>query len=289
MIHTAGEQAPLPSDRDVDLYRERGWYRSPRIVPDGLINTALLGVERHFSGERDWSLPTTSGFSDWKPGDEGLRSAEVIALRNRQLRELVSFPLLASIAARLSGSQQIRYFADTLIYKPPEDPNSVSVVGWHTDRAYWQTCTSEDMLTAWIPFQDTPAEMGPVMYVEGSHRWQGTDSMRTFRAQDLSQLQALFSEHLPIVKRPMTLQRGEVSFHHSRLLHGSEPNRSGAPRIALALHLQPMENRYRVHRNEQGVPWHIFNDDLARKLADGTPDYADPAVFPLLWPVDDRS
>jgi len=289
MLQTAGDRALLPSERDVDLYRERGWHRSPLLIPDALFGTALLGMERHFRGERDWSLPTTSGFTDWKPGDgDGIRSAEVIALRNRQLRELVSFPLLAATAARLSGSPQIRYFADTLIFKPPEDPNAASVVGWHTDRAYWQTCTSEEMLTAWIPFHDCSEEMGPVIYVEGSHRWPGTDNMRTFRAQDLSQLKALFPER-PLVKRPMTLRRGEVSFHHSRLIHGSAPNRSDVPRIALALHFQPMENRYRAHHNDHGVPWHIFIDDLARKLDDGTPDYTDPAVFPLLWPPDDSS
>jgi hypothetical protein len=28
----------------------------------------------------------------------------------------------------------------------------------------------------------------------------------------------------------------------------------------------------------------VVNDRMARKLADGTPDYTDPAVFPVLWP-----
>ena len=48
-------------------------------------------------------------------------------------------------------------------------------------------------------------------------------------------------------------------------------------------HLQDAGNRYRLYRNDKGIPWHIFLDDLAPKREDGTPDYTDPSVFPALW------
>jgi hypothetical protein len=281
---TPEERALLPTDEDVVFYREHGWYRSKKVIPDEVIDEAMVGIERHFAGERDWRLPPTSGFSDWKPGDGNvIRTAEVVALQNFQLRKLVMHPLLGAMAARLTGSLTIRYFADTLIYKPAELPGTESVVGWHTDRAYWGTCTSDDMLTAWIPFQDCPAEMGPVMYVDRSHRWLGTTEMRSYRIKDLSEIERRFAEQGPVIKVPMTLRKGEVSFHNCRLVHGSEPNRSSGPRIALGLHMQDGANRYRVYLNEKGIPWHIFNDDLARKLQDGTPDYTDSNAFPVLW------
>jgi hypothetical protein len=284
MSLTPDERALLPTDDDVSFYREHGWYRSKMIIRDDVLDEAMLGVERHFAGERDWQLPPTSGFSDWRPGDgNGIRTAEVVALQNRQLRKLVMYPLLGAIAARLAASPTIRYFADTLIYKPPQLPGTESVVGWHTDRAYWGTCTSDEMLTAWIPFHDCPAEMGPVMYLDGSHRWPGTSEMRTYRRKDLSEMERRFADQGPMVKVPMMLRKGEVSFHVSRLVHGSEPNLGRGPRIALALHLQDGANRFRLYLNEKGIAWHIFNDDLARKLEDGTPDYGDPNVFPVLW------
>jgi ectoine hydroxylase-related dioxygenase (phytanoyl-CoA dioxygenase family) len=142
------------------------------------------------------------------------------------------------------------------------------------------------MLTAWIPFQDCPAETGPVMYVDRSHGWSGTSDMRTYRLKDLSELERQFPDKEPMAKVPMTLRKGEVSFHVSRLIHGSEPNRGHEPRVALAVHMQDTSNRYRVYLNEKGVPWHIFIDDLARKLEDGSPDYTDPNVFPVLWKED---
>lgn len=281
---TPEEEALLPSNLDVVFYRQHGWYRSKRVLPDALLDRALTGIHRHFSGERDWTLPPTSGFSDWKPDDgDTVRNAEVVALQNAQIRDLALHPILGAIAARLTGSRTIRYFADTLVYKPGSLPENESVVGWHTDRAYWGTCTSDNLLTMWIPFQDCTVEMGPLLYVDGSHQWSGTDDLRTFRCKDLHELERRFPDRAPMTKIPMTLRRGEVSVHHCRLIHGSGPNTSETPRLALAVHVQDAGNRYRLHRNAQGTPWHIFLDDLAPPGKDGFPDYTHPSVFPALW------
>ena len=48
---------------------------------------------------------------------------------------------------------------------------------WHTDRYYWQTCSSEDMLTAWMPFADVSGADGAMSMVDGGHRW--TDQLGT--------------------------------------------------------------------------------------------------------------
>jgi len=80
-------------------------------------------------------------------------------------------PVIGAIAARLTGSATIRLWDDQLVQKAPAVGSTGPVVGWHTDRAYWMTCTSEEMLTAWIPFRDCPEEIGPVLHVSGSHRW----------------------------------------------------------------------------------------------------------------------
>ena len=103
---------------------------------------------------------------------------------------------MGAIAARLTGSPTIRFFADTLVDKPGRLPENESVVAWHTDRAYWGTCTSDNMLTLWIPFQDCTVEMGPLVYVDGSHLWSETEAMRTFRCKNLHELERKFPEFL---------------------------------------------------------------------------------------------
>jgi hypothetical protein len=284
----ADEQALLPTDEDVAFYREHGWYVSKTILPDDLIDEAILGSERHFAGDRDARLPVEDGYMDWKPGDgDGVRNCEYVALQNRRIRRLIEYPLLGAIAARLAGSRAVRLFDDQLIFKPPTTNGTSSVVGWHTDRAYWLTCTSERMLTAWIPFHDCPAEMGPLLVIDGSHKWADTSSTRTFNKKELGDLERkLSAEHGPITKVPIILQRGQVSFHNCLTIHASDVNRSRSPRLSLALHMQDDENRYRQFLNDKGVPWQIANDRMCRQTPDGNPDYTDPEIFPVLWSDD---
>ena len=280
-------EALLPTDDEVALYRERGYYVSRRVLPDDVIDEAVRGAERHFAGERDFHLPVDEGFGDWKPGDpDTIRNSEFVALQNLQIRSLVMQPIIGRIASRLAGSDTIRLWDDQLVWKPPSAAEGDGpVVGWHTDRAYWLTCTSEEMLTAWIPFHDCPEEMGPVIYVEGSHRWPETEGMRTFNAQDLEDVEGrLLGQAAGARKRTVALEKGQMSFHHSRLIHGSDVNRGTFPRLSLALHMQDGSNRWRSYLNERGVEWEITNDRLARKTPDGTPDYTDPSVFPIMWP-----
>lgn len=114
MVLTREQEALLPTDDDVAFYRQHGWYRSKRVLSDALLDYAAIGIQRHFSGERDWILPHTSGFSDWKPGDaSGIRNAEVVALQNAEVRTLALSQILGAIAARLTGSPTIRYFSDS--------------------------------------------------------------------------------------------------------------------------------------------------------------------------------
>ena len=280
------EGSLLPTDAEVALYRERGYYVSDVVLPDEVIDEAVRGAERHFAGERDATLPVESGFADWKPGDpDAIKNSEFVTLQNAQIRALALQPIVGAIAARLTGSDTIRLWDDQLVSKSPSPATSTGgVVGWHTDRAYWMTCTSDEMLTAWIPFHDCPVEMGPVMYIEGSHRWPETEGMRTFNSQDLDDLQQRFlGEGAESLKRVMTLAKGQMSFHHSRLIHGSDVNTGSFPRLSLALHMQDGSNRWRPYLNEQGVQWELTNDRIARKDPDGTPDYTDPSAFPIMW------
>jgi hypothetical protein len=280
----------LPSDEDVVFYRQHGYYISKRILPDGLLDAAVEGALQHFAGERDVPLRVTSGYSDWKPGDsDTFRNCEYVALQTHKIRRLVEYPLLGAVAARLCGSHEVRLFDDQLIYKGPNPRDTSAVVGWHVDRAYWMTCTSDNMLTAWIPFHDCPEEMGPLVVVDGSHRFAGNIALRTFNQNNLADLEARYrSANLPFRRVSIALARGQVSFHHCLTIHGSDINRSDRPRLSLAVHMQDGPNRHRVYRNDRGVAWRIVNDQLCRTTRDGAPDYSDPEVFPVLWSDDDR-
>jgi phytanoyl-CoA dioxygenase PhyH len=275
----------LPSEEDVKFYREHGWFITPKILVDELIDEAITGLEQHWSGHRDRQLPVNDGYVDWMPGDgDGTRNNEYISLQNRRIQKLAWHPMIGQIAARLAGSDTIRLFDDQMVCKPPSQ--SRSSVGWHVDGDYWGTCSSQQLLTAWIPFHDCPEELGPLAVIDGSHKWSHEIERKklSFHSQDMDTLARLVEEagHRFTCKL-LSMERGQMSFHHSRTIHGSFPNRGSRARIALALHMQDGSNRYRPCIRADGRPVQLFNDIICRKGSDGLPDYTDDAVFPVLF------
>ena len=288
MISFDAASEVLPTDEDVRRYEERGYYLSAPVMPNSLLDAVRDMIEPYQAGERDRPLPAGAKFSDWKPGDKtAVRNNEFCSLQSDVVRGLVMFPLLGAIAARLARTTAVRLFDDQLVFKPSGDGSpSATVVGWHTDGSYWSTCTSDRMLTAWVPLHDTSIENGTLCVIEGSHRWPESDHVRGFNESDLASIGSRVGrsiERASIV--PIELKKGQVSFHHMRTLHASMPNTSGRPRCAVALHMQDDDNSYQHFTAQDGTPIVLPHDRLCRKRLDGEPDYRDPQVFPQIWPA----
>ncbi len=277
----------LPTEEEVRRYERRGWFICQKIFSDELLDATRLAIEAHHVGHRDHTLPITSGFSDWRPGDgDGVRNNEFCSLQNAGVRALARQAILGAIAARLARSDAIRLFDDQAIYKPTSTEGSNTAVGWHTDHSYWSTCTSQRMLTAWIPLQDSAASNGTLYVVDGSHLWPECEHARDFNDPDLGHLAERIGRAIaPQAIIPLQLRKGQVSFHHMRTLHASGPNVSDMPRFAVAVHLQDSANRYQFRSAADGTPIVLPHDKLCRRDGEGKPDYADPATFPVLWPT----
>ena len=274
----------LPDDNDVAFYEEHGWFVAPKVLSDDLIDEALVGAEEFYRGERDVELPRAAEFRDWN-GDDGsaLRNSEFVSLQNRRIARLVRESIVGAIAARLAGVEEIRLLDDQLVYKNPNS-SADTTVGWHADKAYWGTCSSDKLLTAWIPFHDVDEQRAPLVVLDKSHKWSGLEHTRFFNNPDLDNVEdALRQQGRQIKRVPITLRKGQVSFHHGWTLHGSYPNCSDSPRIALAVHLQDRDNVYRPYRSPDGKEVHIADEAFCRQLPNGDPDFSDPAVFPVLW------
>jgi ectoine hydroxylase-related dioxygenase (phytanoyl-CoA dioxygenase family) len=274
----------FPTAEDVAFYRRCGYWISPPILGATVLDAAERGMRRHHTGDVDRELPSDpDGIWGWRPEDgDVLRKNDYASLRVSELADLVRQPVIAACAARLAGVPEIRLWHDQLLYKPPARDGATANVGWHTDRHYWRSCSSLEMLTAWVPFHDIGESHGPLMFVPGSHQWSDEADL-SFFDQDLSSIDRYAAHHdLRVVT--VTLARGQVSFHHCKTIHGSGPNHSAEPRRALAIHLQPGDNRNTTTRNPDGTVAAHNNDRLVASLPDGRPDYADPAVCPGLWP-----
>ena len=277
-------ESDLPTPEDVRAYLDRGWYVSGPIVPLDLLDRVRTLVDEHQRRPARGRLSPDVGMQDWSPIDGGgLRNNEFITVQEPRFAELTLLPVVGAIAARLAGTTSVRLFDDQALAKPPGD--DAAFVGWHADRAYWTNCSSRQMLTAWIPFEDSTIENGTLMVVDGSHHWDGVEHLRHFHDPNLDRLAAVTDGRVPDdAVTSLVLRKGQVSFHHEGLLHASRPNRSGGTRLALVVHLQPADNEFRQTFTPTGEPVLLPADRLCRRTVDGRPDYSDPAVFPQLWP-----
>lgn len=282
-MQTPNTQAPelkeslLPDSQDVQFYRDHGFWISPIIIPGEILDGAELGMRRYYARDLDSTGVNPEG---WRPTPgEGLRKDDYASLCVDELAELVRYPMIGATAAMLSDASGIRLWHDQLLYKPVDAPGTKANVGWHTDRQYWQCCSSQEMLTAWVAFHDVTPQGGSVAFFDRSHTWNVSDL--DFFSQDLDGLEAKATQQgFSVNIKPTTMKRGQVSFHHCRTVHGSGPNRSAEPRRSIAIHLQPTTNHARLNADGTIAP---HRNNTVTRLVDGIPDYADPRVCPLLW------
>jgi Phytanoyl-CoA dioxygenase (PhyH) len=297
---TAEERSLLPSDADVESYAEHGWYLSQKLLRDDEVDELVAASERYYAGERSRKLPVRPPrLAYWDPSQGDVqRHNDYVHYEHDGLARLLRKPLIGAVAARLAQADEIRVFQSTLIYKPPVAGEPSNIVPWHFDKHYWSTSTSEKMLTAFIPFHDCGEEMGTITMIDGSHRWReiGSDDSVTRHfaeraASDMDRLLAGNAAHnqARVVKVPVVIPKGHMSFHHCRMYHGSGPNLSGRPRRAVSFHLQDGGNTYRQYLLSSGEALAYNHDALVRRLPDGRPDYADPEFCPVLWRNHDTS
>jgi ectoine hydroxylase-related dioxygenase (phytanoyl-CoA dioxygenase family) len=120
-----------------------------------------------------------------------------------------------------------------------KEANSPGFVSWHQDSTYWGL-DSDDVITAWVAFTDATAENGYMQFIPGSHKIEQLPHVDTFHKDNLlsrGQEIAVDVDESRAIGIP--LRAGEMSLHHIKLVHGSEPNRSHDRRIGLAIRYIP--------------------------------------------------
>ena len=124
-----------------------------------------------------------------------------------------------------------------------KEPESAGFVSWHQDSTYWGL-DGDDVVTAWVALSDATPESGCMSFLPGSHKIDQLPHLDTFHRDNLlsrGQEIAVEVERDKAVMAP--LAAGEMSLHHIKLVHGSEPNRSADRRIGLAIRYIPTRVR----------------------------------------------
>ncbi len=127
-----------------------------------------------------------------------------------------------------------------------KEPNNPSFVSWHQDSTYWGLDPA-DIVTAWVAISESTPENGAMRVIPGSHRGDQVAHRDTFAPDNLlSRGQEIAVDVDPAQAVELVLQPGEMSLHHVRLIHGSEPNPSPRRRIGFAIRYLPTYVRQTV-------------------------------------------
>jgi ectoine hydroxylase-related dioxygenase (phytanoyl-CoA dioxygenase family) len=147
--------------------------------------------------------------------------------------DLLWAPAFVVSAAQLLGGA-VRFWHDQIFYKPAHHGG---VVAWHQDYSYWTRTRPLAHLSCWIGLDDSTPANGCLHYVPGSHRWSLLPI--TGLADDMDAIQAVLTEAQRAQFKPVAieLKRGQASFHHPLMVHGSFQNHTDRPRRATVINV----------------------------------------------------
>ena len=115
-----------------------------------------------------------------------------------------------------------------VFYKPPHDSSYVS---WHQDSVYsgWNLTPST---SAWIALTPSHAANGCMRVIPGSHKQGLLGHANIPAGPNLLRRGEQVAEGVDeSAAVDVVLKPGEMSFHHSTIIHGSNPNTSAEPRV----------------------------------------------------------
>lgn len=218
----------------VGFFHEFGYLKGIKILDDTQIDAlrgALADLMKPGRGENPLFYEYHYNESE-EPGKTLFHALGAWRL-SAAFHDLLFHPAFTTPAAQLLGGP-VRFWHDQLFVKPAHDGG---VVAWHQDYSYWIRTRPMAHLTCWIGLDDSTRQNGCVHYVPGSHKWDLLP--RTDLADNMEGVLEVLTEEQkrgfkPV---PVELKKGEASFHHPLMLHGSYENTSEEPRRACVINV----------------------------------------------------
>jgi ectoine hydroxylase-related dioxygenase (phytanoyl-CoA dioxygenase family) len=222
------------SDDQVRFFKENGYLAGLRILHDAEIERLREELQDLINPEH----PGNGLFYEFH-SNESADPVKVVfhALGAWRIKpgfhDLLWHPAYLIPASQLLGGA-VRFWHDQLFCKPAHHGG---VVAWHQDYSYWTRTTPLAHLTCWIGLDDTTHDNGCVRYVPGSHLW--PDLPITGLTGDMDAIQSVLTDEQKARFQPVAieLKKGECTFHHSRMIHGSYGNTTGSQRRATVINV----------------------------------------------------
>jgi ectoine hydroxylase-related dioxygenase (phytanoyl-CoA dioxygenase family) len=215
------------SEEQVEFFRENGYLKGIRMLDDRQVEVLRGELSQLMNPEHPGRYLFYEYNSNESKNPDTVLFHALGAWRIMPgFHDLLWNPRFTIPASQLLGGA-VRFWHDQLFCKPARHGG---VVAWHQDYSYWTRTTPLAHLTCWIGLDDSTRENGCVHYVPGSHLW--PDLPKTGLTGEMDSIQSVLTDEQREMFKPVAveLKKGESSFHHPRMIHGSYANRTDRPR-----------------------------------------------------------
>jgi ectoine hydroxylase-related dioxygenase (phytanoyl-CoA dioxygenase family) len=262
-------ETPYTVDDDaIRRFREDGFIRLRGVLSAETLTEYAPDINRLVDeSNRLKNIP----FEERSLYDQAFIQVHNLWTRSERAREFAFSKRLAGIAGQLMGTRGIRMWHDQALYKEP----SGGFTPWHVDQQYWPMA-SPMSVTAWVPLQPVPIEMGPLSFGRGSHRKHIGRDLEISAESEQQIRDEVKREKIVEIQEPFEL--GDVSYHLGWTLHRAGPNTTDTPRRVFTIIYMDSEMRLDQPKNKnQQVDWEAWTPST--KIGDVM---ADP-LNPVLW------
>ena len=215
--------APFPlTEEQRSFYAENGYIKLRNVL-----SAALLEHYRTYISAKVMQLTAEKlPLEQRSTYDKAFLQVGNLWLQSAEAREFVFGKRLARIATELMGCRGVRLYHDQALYKE----SGGGITPWHADQYYFPV-SNDNVVTAWVPLQDTPLEMGPLAFCEKSHRFHYGRDLEISDESEITLKEAL--QKFTRDNSPYAL--GDVSFHAGWTFHRAEANTSNKPREVMTM------------------------------------------------------
>ena len=149
-------------------------------------------------------------------------------VENTLIKELIYSKRLARIASELMEVNGVRLYHDQALFKE----GGGGITPWHADQYYWPLETDKTV-TAWIPLQETPFNMGPLEFSAGSHVIvEGRELAISDESEEILDKKLRVTDFNHVIE---AFDLGEISFHSGWVFHRAGANTTNEMRKVMTI------------------------------------------------------
>ena len=191
---------------------------------------------------------------------------------NESVKELIFSKRVAKIAADLMQTDGVRLYHDQALFKE----SGGGITPWHADQYYWPL-DSDKTVTAWIPLQKTPLEMGPLEFSAGSHVIvEGRELAIGDESEQAIEQRLRVTDFAHVIE---PFDAGEISFHSGWVFHRAGANQTGQTRKVMTVIYMDKDMKLKNPENDNQIhDWNTWCPGAEIGQTINTP------INPVLYP-----